>query len=105
MNSNNLTINVEKAGGTTIKLTAKGQINSETAELLKKKLDYAIDNKNNYIIINMNGVSFLSSGGIRIILMYYKKMKSLRGKLFIQAPSESVKNVLGMVALNEMLYN
>ena len=104
MSNNNLTINEEKTGENSIKLTAKGQINSETVEMLKNKLDDAINNKNIYIIINMNGVSFLSSGGIRILLLYYKKMKSLKGKLFIQAPSESVKNVIGMVALNEMQY-
>jgi len=104
MSSDSMSIMEEKIGERGVKLRVRGQINSVTAEKLKKKLNDIIYDKNNYVIINMSGVSFLSSGGIRVLLMYYKIMKGNGGKFFIQDPSDNVKNVLGMVALDEMLY-
>lgn len=104
MNSDNLTIAQENIGEKKVRLTAKGQITATTADKLKKKLDDVIKEKNNYIIVNMKDVSFLSSGGIRVLLMYYKIMKGSGGNFFVQEPSSNVRNVLGMVALEEMLY-
>lgn len=104
MNNDFLSIAEEKIGDKQIKLTVKGQITASSAEKFKKKLDDAIFNKNNYIIVNMSGVTFLSSGGIRVLLMYYKITKGKGGQFFVQEPSNNVKNVLGMVALDEMLY-
>lgn len=104
MNNDNFTIMEENIGEKKVRLTAKGQITATTADKLKKKLDEVVSKKNNYIIINMSGVSFLSSGGIRVLLMYYKIMNGNGGSFFIQDPSSNVSNVLGMVALEEMLY-
>ncbi|MDR2966233.1 MAG: STAS domain-containing protein [Treponema sp.] len=104
MINDNLTITEEKTGEKSIRLIAKGQITADTAGKLKKKLEDAVSNKKNYIVINMSRVTFLSSGGIRIILSFSKILKSNGGEFYIQSPSVNVRNVIGMIALNEMLY-
>jgi anti-anti-sigma factor len=82
---------------------AKGRIDSNTADSLLLELEGDIDNGQKVIILNMSQVEYLSSIGIRIILKIYKQAGEAGGSLKIERPSEIVKNVLGMVALEEML--
>ena len=71
--------------------------------ILKQKLDEARSKRKKHIIVNMQQVPFLSSGGIRVLLMYYKIMNAENGSFFVENPSENVQNVLGMTALEELL--
>jgi len=83
--------------------SAKGRIDSNSADLLLGKLENAINDGQKSIILNMSQIEYLSSIGIRVILKIYKQVSELGGAFNISRPSEIVKNVLGMVALQEML--
>ncbi|MDR0503118.1 MAG: STAS domain-containing protein [Treponema sp.] len=87
------------------KLVLKGRIDSNNSEKLLEKLEALIKDGQTSILMNMSQIKYLSSGGIRVILKIYKQMTETNGKFNIEAPSEIVKNVLGMVALNELLVN
>jgi len=93
----------ENIDGEACNLTAKGRIDSNTADILKEKLESVLKTEYKTIIINMSQVKYLSSIGIRVILNVYKQAKEEGKKFNITRPSEFVKNVLGMVALKEML--
>ena len=86
-----------------IKLTVKGQVNSQTADKLEERLEKAMKDGQGHIILNMLWVKFLSSAGIRVILKTYKEANDTGGSFGIEMPSQNVKNVLGMAALDEML--
>jgi anti-sigma B factor antagonist len=102
MDENNLEITDEIIDGI-CRFTVKGRIDSNNADMFLEKLEKAITEGNINIIINMQGIEYLSSIGIRIILRIYKQVTEKQGKLNIEKPSNIVKNVLGMVALKEML--
>jgi len=53
--------------------------------------------------LDMIGVEYLSSIGIRAILTVHKLATKEGGALKIERPSQVVKNVLGMAALDGML--
>jgi len=93
----------EKTDGDVCNLYAKGRIDSNSADILKEKLESALNSENKSIIINMSQVKYLSSIGIRVILNIYKQAKEADKTFNIARPSDFVKNVLGMVALKEML--
>ena len=86
-----------------VRLTIQGRIDSMTSVQLEHELRQAIQAERANIILNMLQVEYLCSTGIRVILRAYKEAKAAGGSLGIEEPSECVKNVLGMVALNEML--
>ena len=86
-----------------IKLTIKGRIDSVSAVELGHKLDKVLQGGKVNVVLNMLRVEYLCSTGIRVILKAYKNVKGSGGKFGIESPSECVKNVLGMAALNEML--
>ncbi|MCL2663462.1 MAG: STAS domain-containing protein [Oscillospiraceae bacterium] len=81
----------------------KGHVGLNEASFMEDLLEKAAQSGCNRIIINMCLVNSFSSAGIRVILAMYKKLKSTGGKLQIDNPSENVKNVIGLVALDELL--
>jgi anti-anti-sigma factor len=88
-----------------VKFTLKGRVNSLNCEELQYILDKALKDGKINIVLNMLWVEYLSSAGIRVILKTYKDAHEAGGKFGIEMPSQSVKNVLGMTALDEMLIN
>ena len=81
----------------------KGRVNTSNANTFLYTLEDALKGGKTNIILNMSQVEFLSSSGIRVILKMYKQIKETGGTFFIKEPSENVRNVLGLVALEEML--
>jgi len=85
------------------KMTARGRVDANTADTLLFKLETALKDGQKAIVLNMSQIEYLSSVGIRVILKIYKQAGEAGGTFKIERPSEIVKNVLGMVALKEML--
>jgi anti-anti-sigma factor len=86
-----------------VNFTLKGRVNATNADSLLYKLETAIKEGHTIIVVNMSQVEYLSSVGIRVILKIYKQTMETGGTFKIERPSENVRNVIGMVALKEML--
>jgi len=99
---NELTIKKIKTE-TGIKFEAEGRIATANERYFDKVLGDALEDGYTRIILNMQHVTLLTSIGIRIILKTYKSCMEKGGKFQIEAPSEVVKNVLGLSALEQML--
>jgi anti-anti-sigma factor len=102
MNDQNLEITEEKSQNVN-KFILKGRVNASSADVLLYKLENALKDEQKRILVNMTQVEFLSSVGIRVILKIYKKAQETGYKFNIESPSDTVKNVIGMVALNDLL--
>ena len=85
------------------RFTVMGRINSQNSFMLKFKLEDSLRYGETNIVLNMADVDFLSSDGKRIILNTYKEAEKAGGKLRIEDPSKTVRNVLSMVALDGIL--
>jgi anti-anti-sigma factor len=106
-NTNNekheFSFNLDERIGTTRRFILKGRVSVNEAAFMERELEYAIQSGCTTVIINMSRVSMFTSAGIRVILAAYKKLKKLGGELKIESPAENVRNVIGMVALDELL--
>ena len=85
------------------KFFTKGRIDSNTADKLLEALEKALEEGQKVIVLNMSHVEYISSIGIRVILKIFKQASEMEGKFNIEQPSNIVKNVLGMLALKEIL--
>ena len=85
------------------KITVTGYVNSINAPELQYELEDTIKEGHKNIVLNMSRVEFLSSIGVRTLLKIYKQAGAAGGKFNIERPSEVVRNVLGIAALNDML--
>ena len=102
MKSENLEITqLQTLRGT--KFVLKGHINSINAPELEEKLTEALNGEGRNIILNMLRVEYLSSAGIKVIIKAFKDAQKAGRKLGIEGPSENVRNVLGITALDKLL--
>ena len=102
MNDKKFSITKEVANGC-IRLTMKGRINSVNVDELQFMLEEVIEGEETSIVLNMFLVEYLNSSGIRVILKAFKDAKKAGRRLGIEKPSQNVRNVLGMVVLDELL--
>ncbi|MCL2225951.1 MAG: STAS domain-containing protein [Defluviitaleaceae bacterium] len=79
-----------------------GRLNTTTAKDFEKEMNQAL-RVSEYITLNLSRVTLLTSVGIRIILKTYKQCHVRNGKFLLEDPSQPVKNVLGLSALEKML--
>ena len=93
----------QKETGEGIKFILKGHMDYTKSEELQIQLEEVIKNGKINIILNMHEVNYLCSTGIRVIIKTFKDTKNVGGSFGIEMPSERVRNVLGLVALDEML--
>lgn len=76
-------------------LTIEGSIDSKTAgDLQNQIMDSVADAKN--IIMDLSAVEFLSSAGLRILLMVYRQLKARNGKIILVGVSEDIRDVMEM---------
>jgi anti-anti-sigma factor len=105
MNKEAFTVTEEKGaqGSGFSRFIVEGRVTAVNANILEYKLKEAYDSGRKRMIVNMRKVPFLGSGGIRVLLMFYKKAKKEGGSFHIESPSDNVVGVLGMTALDDLL--
>ena len=93
----------KEKNGNIVNFTAIGRIVPESVGKFQKPLEDAVDMGQINIILDMEQVAYLNSNGIRAILKTYKETLKDGGSFYIKNPSQMVKSVLGMAALEQML--
>ncbi len=98
MSTSNLEINVEKLKRVVL-LTVKGRIDSTNASELDSSLKEAIGEGYYNIAVNLSGVDYMSSAGLRALVSALRECKKLRGDLCLSAPSSRVAEVFELAGL------
>lgn len=98
----NLEINRE-SNGDEILLKCTGRLDANQAGHLNDYIDRLVREGLYLISLDMTGIEYLSSAGIRSLVTQYKNLKAINGNFHIAAMSENVRQVLNMVGMVEML--
>lgn len=99
---NNLQITREDRGNEVV-LKCSGRLDANWAGHLNDSIDQLVREGKYFISLNMTGIEYISSAGIRSLVTQYKNLMSVNGYMYISAMSENVKTVLNMVGMTEML--
>ena len=79
-----LTLRLSKdADGQTVRVHPAGSLDSTTAPTLERELTPLIGGAVKVLVLDMEGVTFVSSAGIRVILAARKQMADRKGSLLI----------------------
>lgn len=81
----------------------KGRLDAVTSPELEKKVIGLVDEGNNNFIINCNDLEYISSAGLRVILVVTKKLKSLNGKALLSNLKGVVKEVFNISGFTSIL--
>ncbi len=88
-----------KTGGGIPTLLVTGQLNATTAPAAEATLARTIDTGGLHLILNLAGVDYISSAGVRVLLATSKRLSRENGKLVLCELQPRVREVLGMSGL------
>lgn len=93
----------EDKRGEILVLRIKGRLDALSSPAAEKKIFDAIHNGQQKLLIDMAGVTYLSSAGMRMLLSSTKKLRTLSGKLLICSMATNVLDVLKMSGFDHVL--
>ena len=99
---NNLEINMTKSNDE-ICLTCTGRLDANRAGYLNDYIDRLVREGHYHIALDLTGIEYLSSAGIRILVSQYKNLDAVNGYFTILKMSDNVRQVLNMVGIADML--
>lgn len=73
----------------------EGSIDSKTAGDLQLQIMDKVTKTDN-VILSLSNVDFVSSAGLRLLLMVYRQIKLKNGQVILVGVSEEIKDVMSM---------
>ena len=80
-----------------------GRLDSEGSRLIETKMAAYMSGDDRRIIIDLAGVSFLASLGIRVFLLNAKSVHKRGGKVALYGPVAEVAKVIKMVGIDSLI--
>ena len=77
-----------------------GRINHDGATTLHDKVTGALARDRTALLVDLRGVDYINSSGLRALVQLYKKIKQQNGTLILVNPTENVKRLLELVGLD-----
>ena len=96
-------ITVEEKNGVSI-VKLKGRLDTGSSVLFEEHLMKLMGAKEQQIVVDFAELSFISSSGLRVLLMAGKKLKSANGNLVLSAIQDHVKDVFDVAGFT-MLFS
>ena len=84
-------------------LRVSGRLDARWADALDSDLSETVRSGARHILLNMADVVYMSSAGIRVLIIYHKKLNALDGSFAVIKPSEPVRSVLLLSGLEMLL--
>ncbi|PID85861.1 MAG: anti-anti-sigma factor [Chloroflexi bacterium] len=101
MSESQVTISVDP-GSAAYTVTVAGRVDSSNANELDETLSQLIEDKITKLVLELTGVTYMSSAGLRAIVSALRASKKKRGDVRIAAPSERVAEVFALAGLNPL---
>ena len=89
--------------GDVLELEIQGRLDGYWADHLAQSFDDAIREGARSLKVNLSGVNYLSSAGIRVLVRAHKQLSAIQGSFSITAPSEAVQSILQLTGLMDLL--
>ena len=95
-------LTAKKQGDVTV-ISLVGRIDSSVAKQFEEEFLRIIDGGDTRLIINFLSLDYISSAGLRVLLMGAKKIKTANGKLALSDMKPSIQEVFDVSGFSNML--
>lgn len=95
-------IHDERIGDTCV-VTAKGRLDGGASTEFAERVGGLITTQNPKLLIDLAGVDFVTSAGLRAVLVLVKKVKAAGGSFALCSVQDSVQEVLDITGFTSML--
>ena len=88
----------------TLYISLDGELDENSAGFVREELDSSFSNNFfKQVILDLNGLSFMDSTGIGVLIGRYKKLKEKNIPIFLSKPSNHVDKILKMTAIYDIM--
>ena len=87
------------AEGKSVKVTLKGRFTTDEAAPFLKSIESLMDAKQTEIVMDLSGLEFISSAGIRCFVMLLKTCKANDSSLCLKNLTPQLKDIFTLTAL------
>ena len=85
-----------------LEIIVTGRLDTNTAPELERTLKN-IEPEKQTLYLNLKGIEYVSSAGLRVILLAHKIMLPTGGKMVLKEPSEFCRQVLSATGMDAIL--
>lgn len=93
----------KKSTADSLELLVSGRVDGAAANELEIAILEAIRSGAKTLYVNLAEATFLCSAGLRVLLQYWRQMKSAGKALWVANPSAEVNSVLAMTGFREQM--
>ncbi len=83
-------------------LSVAGRVDSHTAPELDAAFRQQLAQGTVWLDLDMNGIQYLSSAGLRVLLVILKEVRAKAGDMRLRSPQENVKEVLDLSGFSDL---
>src|SRR4051794_7014223 len=84
-------------------VTVRGRLDGATSGAFSERVDALVTGTEPRLLLDFSGVDFVSSAGLRVVLMLVKKVKAAKGVLALCAVQAPVREVLDITGFTGMI--
>lgn len=96
-----LTINTEKKGDAAV-MALEGRIDANCAKELETQCLSLIDGGERQVVMDFKGVNFISSAGLRVILLVAKRLEPLGGRVKLAGLNATLMDVFEISGFSKL---
>ncbi|MEW2145956.1 STAS domain-containing protein [Micromonospora vinacea] len=97
-----LLLSVRPGRGCTV-LEARGELDMATSPQLREGLQRLVDAGDRQVVVDLAGVGFMDSSGLGALVMMFKALRDVGGRLSLAAAQPAVRNVLTITSVNRVI--
>lgn len=94
----------EENRGSFIILDVEGHLNAITCNELEKRLNTLIDQGEKQFLLNFSGLDYISSAGLRVLLVAAKKLKTCNGQIVLASLKGQVRKVFDAAGFSALFH-
>ncbi len=94
---------VRSKTGDTLVLALTGRLDATWADAVESALAAAVRAGEHHLALDLAGVDYISSAGLRVLINGFKQIKSVHGRFDVRRPQEGVRKVIELSGLAALL--
>jgi len=83
-------------------VAVNGRVDSTTADELKNRLDQIVRAGSGRLVVDLNGVSYISSAGFRTLLITARTVQQVNGRLVLCGLSTEVRRLFDIASFSTL---
>jgi anti-anti-sigma factor len=84
-------------------VAANGRVDSSNAAVFQQELTAATDDSNQSVILDLEGLSYLSSAGLRVILLIAKSQRTKDAGFAVCSPSDPIREIFEISGFTQII--